>query len=245
MSLGDQIDFIGRLRNLLPIGWFPDGTEQYVLGALLTGDANLSAFAFKQLQYIFQQQRIQTATDVNLDIIAQDYFGAYGLLRRTAEVDNSYRFRIQSQLLAPGNTRTAINQALGKLTGYNVKFFEPQFGPDTGYYNQGSTLAYNVAGGYGSFAIPGEFFVTIFAPLETGIPILPGYWNPSLQYNMPGGYGVVMEYIDLTQVISNVTDQDIYNLVALTKSAGTIAWVNIVSQVNSSGYANPYQTSKV
>ena len=241
-TLGSVFDFTNRLRQLVPIGWFPDATDQPIIGALFTGDATLSSFAYSQLFYIFQQQRLQTATDVNLDIFAADYFGPYGLLRRTGESDNNYRSRIQSLLLAPGNTRNAINQALGKLTGYNVIFFEPTFGPDTGYYNQVTTLAYNTphVGGYGSTGLAGQFFITVFAPLESGIPNVPGYWNPSLSYTMPGGYGKAMEYIQLNQILSDVTDGDIYQLVALTKAAGTIAWVNIVSEVNSMSYVTPY-----
>ena len=70
---GDQQDMMARLRTVLPTRWFPDSAP--VLDGLLSGLASGWSWAYQQLQYVKAQTRIATATDVWLDIIANDYFG--------------------------------------------------------------------------------------------------------------------------------------------------------------------------
>ena len=71
---GDQQDMMARLRTVLPTRWFPDSAP--VLDGLLSGLASGWSWAYQQLQYVKAQTRIATATDVWLDIIANDYFGS-------------------------------------------------------------------------------------------------------------------------------------------------------------------------
>ena len=78
---GDQQDMIARLRAVLPTRWFPDSAP--VLDGLLSGLASGWSWAYQQLLYVKAQTRIATATDVWLDIIANDYFG--GRLARRAD----------------------------------------------------------------------------------------------------------------------------------------------------------------
>lgn len=248
MAIGTQQDFSNRLRELVPQGWFSDKDDTPVVSALFDGDGANASFNFTQMKYIYNQQRLQTMTDVNLDIFAVDYFGAAGLRRRQGETDNNYFTRIASRLLMPANSRDALNNAIGQLTGYNSIFFEPFNGVDTGYYNRVNTLAYNVnVGGYGSPNMPDQFFVDVFLPIETGIPNVVGYDNPSLVYVMSSGYahgaGTTYgptAYADPNTVISNVTNADVYAVIATHKAAGTIAWVNLISALDAGGYASPY-----
>jgi hypothetical protein len=242
-ALGSQADFAGRMAQLVPQGWYPEQSEAPVINALYNATGNLHSFNFSQNAYIMLQQRLGTMTDVNLDIFAFDYFGPSGLVRQSGQNDTQYLNRIDNSLLAPKNTIPALTQAVGGLTGYDPLFFEPFNGASTGYYNVNGTVAYNVSnvGAYGSLSLPGQFFITVFLPIETGIPNVAGYYNPSLSFTMPGGYGVgAIEYAQLSQTISDVTDARVYSLIANTKAAGTIAWVKLISYVDSVGYANPY-----
>ena len=77
---GDQQDMLARLRAVLPTRWFPDSAP--VLDGLLSGLASGWSWVYQQLQYVKAQTRIATATDIWLDIIADDYFGS-SLARRT------------------------------------------------------------------------------------------------------------------------------------------------------------------
>jgi hypothetical protein len=70
---GDQQDMLSRLRTVLPMRWFPDDAP--ILTGLLSGLASAWSWAHDLLQCVTAQTRIATATDIWLDIIAQDYFG--------------------------------------------------------------------------------------------------------------------------------------------------------------------------
>ncbi len=89
---GDQQDILSRLKQVLPLQWFPDDTP--VLDTLLNGVAWAWAWVYQLLQYVITQARISTAEDVWLDLIAADYFGS-GFGRRVGENDDAYRLRIQ------------------------------------------------------------------------------------------------------------------------------------------------------
>ena len=88
---GDQQDMMARLRTVLPTRWFPDSAP--VLDGLLSGLASGWSWAYQQLQYVQAQTRIATATDVWLDIIANDYFGGR-LGRRAGQSDGAAATRL-------------------------------------------------------------------------------------------------------------------------------------------------------
>lgn len=158
---GDQNDFLSRLQQLMPHGWFPNGNSA-LRDALLTGIANMLAFVYSLFAYVRLQTRIATATDGFLDLIAFDFFGN-NLLRGTLG-DTSYRARIQASIFLAKNTRPSLINVLTLITGRTPIVFEPARAADTGAYNNG-TVAYAVAGAYGSLQYPYQSFVTAFRPL--------------------------------------------------------------------------------
>src|SRR6185312_15726155 len=99
---GDQQDMLARIKAVLPARWFPDGSP--VLDGLLDGMAAGWTWAYELLQYVKQQTRLTTATDVWLDIIALDFFGKR-LVRRANQGDAGFRLRIQRELFRERGTR--------------------------------------------------------------------------------------------------------------------------------------------
>jgi hypothetical protein len=128
---GDQQDMLARLRAVLPTRWFPERAP--VLDGLLGGLAAGWSWAYQQLQYVKAQTRVATATDIWLDIIANDFFGNR-LVRRTGQSDAAFRNRIQLELFRERGTRSAIVAILRDLTGREPCIFEPARSTDTGGY---------------------------------------------------------------------------------------------------------------
>ena len=72
--VGDQNDFIARLKALLPRGWFAETAP--VLTGTLAGLSAALAQVYGLISYARLQTRIVTATDAFLDLISFDFFGA-------------------------------------------------------------------------------------------------------------------------------------------------------------------------
>lgn len=219
MAKGDQSDIVGRLKAVLPNGWFTGSTP--VLDAALNGIASALAQIYSLISYAKLQTRIASATDGFLDLISYDFFGLL-LPRSSQEADTSFRARILAQLLLQKGTRFGVIRALQILTGRTPVIFEPGRPADTGAYNT-NTLGYGVAGGYGSLALNCQAFVTAFRPMGSGIPNIAGYNSSSGGYNTPSR----ASYTTLSQVTGQVTDAAIFAAVDAAKMAGTIAWTQL------------------
>jgi hypothetical protein len=221
----DQQDMIARLRAVLPTRWFPDSAP--VLDGLLSGLASGWSWAYQQLLYVKAQTRIATATDVWLDIIANDYFGGR-LARRVGQSDGALRNRIQRELFRERGTRGTIIDMLNDLTGRAPLVFEPARTTDTGGYatltGAGGGVGYGKAGGWGSLTLPFQCFITAYRPVGSGIATVCG-WGCSA-----GGYGRgAIEYASLEMVQGQVTDADIYAAVANVLPVAVIGWTRITS----------------
>ncbi|QBJ80503.1 hypothetical protein [Aquitalea sp. USM4] len=131
MATGDQSDMFGRLKSLLPRGWFPDSTP--LLDGLLWGYAQALAWLYSLYLFAKAQTRIKSATGGWLDIAAQDFFGT-GLVRYSGQSDTSYRNRIVVNLFRERGTRNAMVKVLTDLTGRAPLIFEPARAADTGSY---------------------------------------------------------------------------------------------------------------
>jgi hypothetical protein len=219
MAVGDQADFVARMKALLPNGWFADTTP--ILDGLLNGIASLLATAYSLYSYAKLQTRIATATDGFLDLISYDFFGT-NLPRRQGESDSAFRARIKASIFLERGTRPGLIKALTLLTGRAPWVFEPARPADTGAYNT-NTMGYGVAGGYGSLALPCQAFVVAYRPASSGIPFIAGYGNPEGAYNTPSQ----TKYADLDEIIGAVTDADIYSAIDGVKLAGTTVWTRI------------------
>jgi len=223
--IGDQQDILFRLKQVLPLGWFPDGTP--VLDTLLSGVASAWVWVYDLLQYVITQARILTAEETWLDLIAADYFGS-GLTRRVGENDGAYRLRIQLELVRERGTRRAVISSLVDQTGRSPIVFEPANAADTGGYGgisgMAGGVAYGVAGGWGSLDLPFQFFVTAYRPAGVGIGSVSGWGCDG------GGYGQgSLEYASLTMMQGQVTDADICTAITDVLPVGVIAWTRISS----------------
>lgn len=88
-------------------------------------------------------------------------------------------------------------------------------------------LAYNTIGGYGSLLLPFQYFITAYRPSNGAAANVAGYGS-SLFAGMPGGYGVgSIEYINISTVNANVSDQGIFDVINDVKPAATLAWVRL------------------
>lgn len=220
--IGDQQDVVARLKAVLPAGWFPDSTP--VLDALLQGMASGWSWAYGILGYVRSQARIGTATDVWLDVVAQDFFGSR--LARKGQSDSPFRDRIRREVMRERGTRAAIASVLTDLTGRQPLIFEPARPADTGAWGRKSGpttgLAYGRVGGWGSLTLPYQSFITAYRPAGSGIANVSG-WGVAR-----GGYGVgVTEYGQLAMTQAQVTDADIYTAVASVMPIAAVAWTRI------------------
>lgn len=216
---GDQADILGRLKTLLPAGWFTDSTP--VLDAVLSGIAWALSMIYGLTAYARLQTRISTATDGFLDLISFDFFGST-LPRKTAENDPAFRTRILAALFLERATRRGLIRALEILTGRTPWVFEPTRPADTGAYNT-NTMGYGLAGGYGSVALPYQAFVIAYRPSGSGIPYIAGYGDSAGAYSTASR----TKYATLSEIVGNVTDEDIFAAIDNVIPAGTTAWVQL------------------
>ncbi len=220
MATGDQADLLARLQALLPSGWFSD--EPATLSVLLSAQADAFSFVYALAAYARLQMRISTATDGFLDLIAADFFGPQGRIRRrVSETDAAFRARILAEILAEKGTRAGMAGALERLTGRAPALFEPQRPADTGAY--GKAAGYGVAGGYGSRLMPCQALVQAYRPASSGIPRVAGYGISTGGYSTPSRAA----YVSQTDAGATVTDADIFSAVSAAKLAGTTIWVRI------------------
>ncbi len=218
-TTGDRQDMLDRLKSMLPTRWFADDTP--VLDAVLGGFAATASWTFSLLRAVQSQTRIGTATDRFLDMAATDFFGSR-LPRRPSQGDQAYRTRIMQELRRERGTRAAVVSALTDLTGRTPMLFEPTRPADTGAW--GMAAGYGSAGGWGSLALPFQFFVTAYRPGGAGIAAVCGWGEPA------GGYGVgAIEYASLDMLQGQVTDADIDAAIAGVLPAASIAWTRISS----------------
>ncbi len=211
------------LRTFNTLVQSPDNAP--VLDGLLSGLAAGWSWGYQLLLYVKAQTRIATATDVWLDIIANDFFGSR-LARRQGQSDGAFRSRIERELFRERGTRGAIIAVLQDLTDRTPLVFEPARSTDTGGYaslsGAGGGVGYGRAGGWGSLALPFQCFVTAYRPVGSGIAIVCG-WSGTA-----GGYGIgALEYASLEMVQGQVTDDDIYAAVADVLPVATIGWTRI------------------
>ena len=228
MAVGDSNDFIYRLKNALPTGWFAAG-DNPVLEGLLSGSASVSASAYQNFLYDYLQTRIATATDFNLDIIAYDFFGLK-LSRRPGETDANFSARIRANLFLPKGTRTSVSMAITNLTGNTPRIIEPRNPSDTGGYGSlnhkkvGFGCGFNKAGAYGSLVSPYQAFVTV----KRQAPVITPTANINGFNGFIGGYNVGrLAWASRSINTGTVTDDEIYQTIHDFSPCGTIAWVRI------------------
>jgi hypothetical protein len=248
MATGDQDDMLGRLLTVVPARWFPALSP--VLTALLSGLAAGWAAMYAQIAYLVLQTRVATATGSWLDGVSWDFFG--GMLPRLVnETDAQFSLRIRQNFFAPKVTRAAVAAALFNLTGREPWIFEPRNTSDSGGYGSithpklGGSRGYSVAGGYGNLLLPFQEFIVAYRPVGQGIAVVTGYGTIPISTQgagVNGAYGTgtggtgynggsagAIEYGNLSEIVGQITDADIYAAAANTLPAGNIAWMAITN----------------
>ncbi len=221
MATGDQNDMFGRLKdNLVP--WFGDTPKN--LDILLQGPAKINSEIYDDIQYVNLQARIKTATDINLDYIALDYLGSR-FTRHKGENDESFRVRILANLIQQKATRYGMIDVLTKLTGRVPIVIEGFFTGNIGAYDQ--SLYYDQQGGSG-FLGPYIAIIYVFRPQPLGFLNYGGYDFVS---NVDGAFGYDFllnnAYVDISQQVITVTDDDILYAIENTKVFGTYIYTFI------------------
>jgi len=217
--IGDQGDVLTRLKAFLP-PWYGINVTP-VLDGLMSGPAESLSFDYGLLQYAILQVNLLTATDFNLDFAARDFFGL-AFQRRSGETDNSFRLRLLAEIFRPRVTRPAMVRALTDLTAQAPKIFEPGRIQDTGALGY-PTFALGISGGYGSYQLPCQCFITVHRLKETGAPLFGGLNSGGAGYGL-GLFGLV----GIGQLQGVITDDEIYLTVAKTVAEGVTGWTNIV-----------------
>lgn len=210
---------VRRLKLLLPRGWF--GQKTPVLDALLGGFGALWSSLFDAIGFVRRQGRIATASHAFLDMAARDYLGP-AFSRRPGEADATFSARIRAEVIAPRATRASVVAATVRATGRVGTVFEPFNPTDTGGYGD-PPLGYGVGGGYGSLAMPFQFFVTAYRPSTTMAGGTGGYDTG------PGGYGTApLAYGAAAAGTGAVSDDEIYAEIAGVLPVNAIAWTRLV-----------------
>lgn len=253
--MNDPQNIVGRLTSLLPRGWLPDVAP--AASVPLSGAAQLWDEIFALLAYVKEQTRITTAGDVFLDLAARDYLGVR-VGRKPGQTDDSFRARIKVEVLRPRATRAALISAITDLTGISPGVFEPRWPPDTGGYGNigmslGTALAYGGAsgggaGGWGSLALPFQFFVTAYTGNSQfgGIGGIGGFYYGTGWAG--GGYGSLtnnaagagsIEYLSAEQSTNVIDAADIDQLIVSMIPVGTIAWTKVMDYAPPGGSTTP------
>jgi len=222
---GDQQDMMSRLRDALPLRWFPDNTP--VLDAVLKGLGSAWACLYDLIQYVRVQARIETAQGIWLDVAARDFFGAR-VRRSTVQGDERFRLRIRQELVRERGTRQALQLSIVDLTGRPPRLFEPANPMDTGGYGGcagvGGGVAYGKAGGWGNLNLPFQCFVTAYRPCGSGVAVVVGWGG------FGGAYGAgAIEYANSSMIEAQVTDRDINTAIVDVLPIGVICWTRISS----------------
>lgn len=218
MSVGDQTDMFGRLKSLLPLGWFGDNNP--IRDALLWGYAQALSWGFTLYLYAKDQTRIKTATDGWLDLIGLDFFGS-NLIRFSSQLDASYRNRILINIFRERATRQSIDQVLFDLTGRHPLIIEPAKPDDCGCL--GLTLGLGIAGPLGSTSCPYQAFVTAYRPSGSGAANWPGIATNWFGLSQTSGL------VPASQLFADVSDADIVAAIEATKMYGSTVWYRITN----------------
>lgn len=226
MSIGDSQNIFSRLKKYT-VNWF--GDVPLLLDSLYDGFAASYNYLYELIGYVRQQLRIKTATDDNLDLIAEDFFGDW-LKRFSKEPDNAFRNRILLNLLREKATREAMRNVLFLLTGIEPTIIEPWRGQDNGYYDVPSTLAYDTVGHYGCMTCPYEAFIIVYRKLINGAANFGAYDQVFWGYDVvpPPDMLVKNGYVDSSLYDSYITNRDIYFAVESTRPNSTKIWVMII-----------------
>ena len=126
MATFDGEDWGVRIRALFPNPWTSTaantntGNPQTsgIFYALTRGAGDNLATAYQQMQYVKNQTRLASATEINIDNASIDLFGSLQP-RQPLESDLNFATRMRQTLIAPLGTVQGIQQVVASYIGYN------------------------------------------------------------------------------------------------------------------------------
>ena len=228
-----EVDLVNRLISVFPAPWVSDaalmpGGNLYSL--LIAAFADPDLFIYQSLQYAAAATRIATATDTELDVASQDYFGN-GLPRLPGESDTSFRARIKAQLLVPRVTRPAITSAVDNLTGEIARIIEPWATADVLCWDENSYWDIDTPSNpdrWGDDGLPYQGFIELSAPVFSFTAGQPVYgWDIGDAWDQG-----TFAWNDLQVQLSPQFQSQLYALLAAFKAFGTTIWVKFLKAVS-------------
>ncbi len=218
------------------LAYYGDGSN---LNVILAAYIYTAITNYNQLLFCFLQLYITTMTDADeLSLFAQDYIGYFPQLAN--EPNESYKKRIQSNLLRPRATRQAMYDVILALTGFAPTIFEPWRAIDCmggygGASSENYSMGYGTHGLYGSGSYPYQCFIDVTIPIAQSMGSYPAYLGESSTppYYGVGAYGGesgsndVMWYGGQSLINELVTAEQLYQVINATKVYGTVCWVAI------------------
>jgi hypothetical protein len=254
VATGDSDDIAQRVVRTLPSRWFNQAAP--IRDAIIGGAADLAAWLYGFLYFVYAQMRLATATGLSLDLIANDFLGLY--LRRNGSNDSVFRAKIRATILQERVTRAGMVSMLKTLTGAEPIIFEPWNTGDAGSWDQGGAAwagaaagtqpggGWNVASGWDINGSGYDITTSTYAasggaggwgstnmPAQVLITV-----EPAAAQGVPliGGWsagpaawdGGIGEWNDdATLDVGALTDADIYAAIVATKPTGVIAWTQL------------------
>ncbi|MBB3174986.1 hypothetical protein FHR90_002833 [Endobacter medicaginis] len=212
-----------RMRAVLPSGWFAErGADPVsptpVLDAVLAGQATAWVAIFAQLQAVFAQTRLASASGGHLEMISADFFGP-ALGRGAGESDDAYRARIRAALLPTRATRDALALTLSTLAQIDWRIVEPSRTADTGVISNAAGM--NAAGGYGigpmrygSRSLDYGFLVEGWSDSTTATGLRTDRWTPATFIDGSGSMHLVGPFSVRTQSGAVLAEPAGWNLIA-------------------------------
>ncbi len=253
MATSDSDDIVSRVKRDIPGRWFASAAP--IRDAILGGIADAGAWAYSLTGYARLQTRLATATGIWLDIFAYDFLRLH--LRRKGSNDDIFRTRIRSTILQERVTRAGMSSMLMALTGSTPTIFEPWNTGDTGGWDTGAfawadegassapdggwdvacgwdenawcwdiveasvTAGSNGAGAWGATEMPYQVLISVPPVLQQGVPLIGGWDTGAAAWD-----GGITEWVGDTED-GDLTADDIYEAIRITKPTGVIAWVNL------------------
>ena len=227
-----QSDFTQRLIGLMPANWIasedlsPGGLSYALLDSFSANDNN----NYSALEQIQESLFLTTATGVQIDNIAKDFFGNT-FTRNSGESDQSYISRIVSRLFLPLGTKEGLVSAIQR--SLKVPNVDGSYTPVTPVILEGNSA--NVSGGYSDG-------INVYGPLAYGPQsAVPSGSAAGGLYAWQGGTFTYQALITVQQPSQYLSDGvtpnpyfmlylDIMTLVDSVRPLATVLWVQVLGQ---------------
>lgn len=160
-----------QLIELVPPSWTSVEAKKRggVFWTLMTAIATIFSLVKIVIAQVKAQFRLATATGIFLDAYSQDYFGTgtiRALPRFIGESDDSFRSRIQAEILRQKATKPGIRRAVAQVTGASPIIVED--------------IDINTSSSWGGYSLDGKSAVALFTANSLPMPYHFGYASDSL-----------------------------------------------------------------